>query len=117
MATIESNTAKIDFKEYVQDTLIMAFRYTDEEGNLIDVTGWDVDLELRKQATDPVPLLLASIQNGIVLGSTDYNICVTITDTQTQLLGPGTFTYFIRTKDVQGFVNTMVLGKITLRSR
>ncbi len=117
MPTIESNTAKINYQEYVQDTLQMAFRHADDQNVLIDVTGWTVDLEIRKQANDLNPVLVVNEQNGVVLGGTDYNILITVTDDQTLALGAGTFAYFVRTKDLSGFVNTLALGKLTLRTR
>lgn len=118
MATIESNTVKLNFFEYVQDTLVMAFKYADDQGQVIDMSGWEVDVEIRKQVSDPEPLLhINLLTGGVVVGGADYNLLITVTDQHTLALGAGTFAYFIRTKDTVGFVNTLALGKITLKSR
>lgn len=115
---ITSDTAKIDFSEYVQDSLNMQFAYADSKGKLFDVTGWEVDIEIRAKAKDLNPILALSSNNGqIDLSGEEFNIVALLSDVQTLALGKGDFVYFVRTKDTQGFVNTLAVGKIKLRSR
>jgi len=121
MATtvITSSTAKIDFVEYVQDSLIMCLGYADSRGRLFDTAGWEVVIEIRKKSKDVMPLLSEGTHTGqVTVGiKGKYNINILITDQQTAALGKGEFVYFIRTTDTQGFVNTLAEGRVILRER
>lgn len=118
LTVITSDTAKLDFVEYVQDTLAILLGYSDPKGKLIDVTGWFVDMEIRKTTKDPLPILHISTKTGhITLTSGKYNLSIVLSDQETFALGKGEFVYFIRTKDTQGFVNTLADGRIILKER
>lgn len=121
MATtvITSKTAKLDFVEYIQDSLSICLGYADARGRLFDTAGWDVLIEVRKNSKDVLPLLSEGTQTGhITVGiQGKYNINILISDQQTAALGKGDFVYFIRTIDTQGFVNTLANGRIVLRER
>lgn len=117
-SNITSETVTVNFIEYIQDTLIMRFAYTDSLNTLINFTGWEIDLEVRRKSTDILPSLKKSTSSGTIStnGST-YNIEIIITDIDTETLGKGTFPYFIKTKDTNGYINTLIVGTITLMVR
>lgn len=120
MKTVYSETATINYSEYVQDTINMEFAYTDSQGNLIDMTAYDVVAEIRRAKTDTVALLTySSVVGTISLNhSADYNINYTITDAQTLSLGAGVCYHFLKlTKKSNGFVNTLVVGTLKLQVR
>jgi len=120
MKTVYSETATINYSEYVQDTINMEFAYTDSQGNLIDMTLYDLVAEIRQLKTDTTALLTYSSTSGtiIVNQSADYNINFTITDAQTLSLGARAFYYFLKlTKKSTGFVNTLVVGTLKLQVR
>ena len=120
MKTVYSETATINYSEYVQDTISMEFGYKDSQGNLIDMTAYDVVAEIRKLKTDTTALLTYSSVSGSVQlnQSANYNINLTITDAQTLGLGAGAFYYFVKlTKKSNGFVNTIVVGTLKLQAR
>jgi len=113
--SIHSETAEVNFFEFVGDTLTMSFKYISPSGVLIDLTGWIVAIELRKAIEDANPILmLDSVNGGVQLGGV-HNIAITLSSAQTATLGVGGFYYFIRTTDTVGIVNTLIVGKIILR--
>lgn len=114
-----SETATIDWVEYVQDSLVMLLGYQDDTGAIIDLTGSVITMEIRQNKFDTAPLLSFSSNDGSIQKnvSTDVQIKVTVTDAQTQALGVGEFHYFIRIKDSANIVNTPIVGLITLEAR
>lgn len=115
-----SETAQIDWVEYVQDSLVIELGYQDEDtGEPIDLTDSEVTMEIRQNKFDPTPLLVYSSTNGSIQKNVnaDVQIKATVTDTQTQALGVGEFHYFIKIKDSANIVNTPIIGLITLEAR
>ena len=115
-----SETAQIDWVEYVQDSLVMQLGYQDEEtGAVVDLTGSIITMEIRKNKFDSTPLLVFSSSDGSIQKnvSVDVQIKVVVSDAQTQALGVGDFHYFIRIKDSANIVNTPIVGMITLEAR
>jgi hypothetical protein len=119
MATVNSGTAKINYIEYVQDTLKMRLGWKSESLVLHNLAGFAVDMQIRKLQADATPLYSFSSADGTIQLNVDEkcNIQIPISDTITAALGAGEFHYFIRTTDTVGFVNTLVSGKLTLRLR
>lgn len=120
--TIESETATVNYEEFVQDTLVLEYGYGDEDtGELYDLSEMEITIEVRLNKTDTVPLLSLSSTNNTVLRNHDiangYNIKGVITDAMTLTLGPGLFNFFVKTKDANGYVNTLVVGTILLKVR
>ena len=118
--TIESETALINFDEFVGDTLLMQFGYCDEKGLPYDLTGSSATLEVRRTRTDLTPLLSLSSPTNISLtpvvdGFNTYNINAEITAAQTLALGAGEFPYFIKVIDSLGKENTLIAGLIRLK--
>lgn len=123
--TLQSETARINFVEFAGDTLKMAFAYKEgsETGNMIDLNGYNVEMEVRKMDKDGVslePSLLSYSKDngGITTGDSDANIMITLESSDTLLLGVGEFGYFIKVTHLSsGFVNTLIRGKLILKAR
>lgn len=126
MATRNSETVRINIIEHVQDTVRVQFAWQDAAGRLYDLSNYLVEMELRQKQSDPSPLLKYSsavqeVTNGIhpikLNVSDTVNIWFEISAEQTQALGAGEFYYFVTTKDTEGFVNTLIVGKLLLKVR
>lgn len=122
VVTIKSETATVNYEEYVQDTLILEYGYGDEDtGVLYDMSSHEIIIEIRANKTDATPALSLSSLNNQVVTNHDipngYNIKGVVTDTMTATLGAGVFSFFVKTKDSNNFVNTLVIGTITLKVR
>lgn len=126
--TVQSETARVNYVEYVGDTLCMKFAYKDgsSTGPLIDLSGYTLFMEVRKMDTSGVPigdaLLVRSSDNGTILlgeaAGVNENICVTLESVDTTTLGAGDFGYFIVATQVAiNYVNTLIRGKLVLKIR
>jgi len=118
--TVESETTTINYVEFAGDSLLIELGYADEDtGELFDLTNWDVRFEMRADKTSSVALLQAFTANGTIQINHDtangYNIKIPLSNIQTAAVGPGSYYYFIETTDTLDFVNTLVVGSITLK--
>jgi len=115
MATnVKSATAYINYTEFSGDTLKMSFLIQPEDGPPIDFSSHTAKMDIKLSADDATPQLTLTNVDGIVLGNTDPNVEVTVTDTQTLLLGVNEFVYDIEFRDSIGHVNTYISGSISL---
>jgi hypothetical protein len=113
-ATLESETAVLHYKEFVGDTLLIELGYGDEDTGIpYDLAGWDVAVTIKQNGVvlqQPTVELNHDIPNG-------YNIRSEVTSAMTQSLGAGIFELSIVTTELNGFVNTLAIGTVTLRER
>jgi len=118
--TVESETTTINYVEFAGDSLLIELGYADEDtGELFNLTNWNVRFEMRADKTSSVDLLQAFTANGTIQINHDtangYNIKIPLSNIQTAAVGPGSYYYFIETTDTLDFVNTLVVGSITLK--
>ena len=116
---IEAQTARVDFEEYLGDTLTMNFGYADENGTLINLASSTLYCYFSTQATPTITTLTASSSNGgIIVGGYPYNIIVKVTATaMSTIFTEGRYNYYLTVTDAFGDINTLVNGLITFKSR
>ena len=120
--SIQSDTATVNYDEFVQDSIVIELGYADEETLVpYDLTGYLFTLEIRANQADLTPLYTLSTAQGTILLNHDiangYNIKAIVTDTMTNTMGAGIFHYFMKYVDTAGLTNTLVIGTITLKVR
>lgn len=116
---IESQTARVDFEEYLGDTLTFSFGYCDELGNLINLIGSSISCIFSSQTLPDTILLNATSSNGgIIVGGDPYNIVVKVSSADcTSFFSIGRFNYSLIVTDSLGNVNTLINGILTLKGR
>jgi hypothetical protein len=115
--TIQSETTRINFIEYIGDTVLMQFAYKDADGVMIDLLNTTVSMEIRRDQLDAVPIASFSSTDGSIdITGTEANIKVIISATQSATFLSGDYFYFIAT-ETDGFVNTLITGKIIMKVR
>jgi hypothetical protein len=117
--TINSETAEVNYEEYAGDTIIFEYGYCDSETlEPYDLTGWDAFLEIRENVPNGTLLVRQDTTNELLELNHDnangFNIRSLIS---TDILGVGTFKWYVVLTDPLGIVNTLVRGKITLGAR
>lgn len=115
---IESQTARVDYKDYVGDTICVRVGYAEENGANVNLTGYIVTATVYSNVDVEIPFLSYDQLSG-KLKTTDptYNISFDITSSETIELGEGRFAYAIKLTDPLGYVNTLVNGLIILTNR
>lgn len=115
---IESQTARVDYKDYVGDTICVRIGYSEESGINVDLTGYIVTATIYSNVDNGVPLLSYDQLSGkLKTSDPTYNIYFDITSDETTELGEGRFAYAIKLTDPLGYVNTLVNGLILLTNR
>lgn len=63
------------------------FTYKDDDGDPIDLTGYEADLQIRKRYNaTTADMTISTVLGGITLGSADGTIRIILTDDQTAML-------------------------------
>lgn len=115
--TVQSETTRINFVEYIGDTILMQFAYKDSDGIMIDLLNTVVRVEIRRDQLDSTPLLsFSSTDGGVDTTGTEANIRVAIASTQSATLLSGDYFYFVTT-ETDGYVNTLITGKLIMKVR
>lgn len=118
--TIESETAYIDFKEFVGDTLHIQLSYANAEtlvpynllSSIVSFEIWNKVTLIKLYDFKSTDVGSYVVTTGLV-----YNIDILLPDTLTTTLGVGTFNSYIKVVDSGGLVNTLVSGKLKLVGR
>lgn len=115
--TVQSETTRINFIEYIGDTILMQFAYKDADGVMIDLLNTTVAMELRRDQLEAVPIArFTSVDGSVDITGTDANIRIIISATQSAEFLSGDYFYFITT-ETDGFVNTLITGKLVMKVR
>lgn len=115
---IESQTARVDFEEFLGDTLTLSFGYCDEVGTLINLTGYSISCIFATQALPNNVIFNANSSNGgIIVDAVPYNIIVKLSTTDTNIFIAGRYVYSVLITDPYGDVNTLINGLITFKDR
>lgn len=69
------------------ETWTLFVNYRDAAKNLIDLTGYEGQMDIRRSPHEETPVISLSTANtGVILSATEYNIHVRMSRTQTQAL-------------------------------
>ena len=112
MPTIKSNTTKIDYVEFVGDTLKFVYTWKVDDVPVI-LSSYTGTLSIRTTPGD-TPVKTITETTGLTLGDSTNNIIAELSSTDTSTLGAGTFYYDLVLTDDTGYVNTLILGEIEL---
>lgn len=82
-------------------------------GTPIDITGYSARMQIKKNLGGDVYATLTSANGGIVLGTTDGQVTIFLTDVQTSAL-PGSGVYDLEMVSPTGWVTRILQGKVRL---
>ena len=103
-----------NFTIYKYNTLSLAFKWQDANGNAINLTGYSALLEARYNITDSAPFLTLQSPVNITLGS-DGSIVITAPPSMTSPLTAGAGVYDLQLTDTLGNVFTLLQGSVIVQ--
>lgn len=87
------SAATLDLKIEGGATYVLSIVYRNDDGTLVDLTGWTARMGFRKDLDQAAPDLLLTETDGIALGGVAGTIIVTITGARTAALAGLGFQY------------------------
>lgn len=107
------SAAAVDLNIDQGSTFVLPITYKDPDGNTVDISGYSARMQLRKTVAqaDPADLSLVSPTN-ITVGTTNGQLVVTISATQTGGLTSKKYVYDLEIESPSGVVTRLLQGTV-----
>lgn len=106
------SAAVIDLNVDQGSTYTLPLTYKDPNGNTVDISGYSARMQLRKTIAQAAPDLSLVSPTNITVGTTNGQILVTMSATQTGALTAKKYVYDLEIESPAGVVTRLIQGNI-----
>lgn len=105
-----------DFCIFQGDDHSFSIFYKDPAGDPIDMTGYDVSMQVRADYDSEESVLDLTVGDGITITALDGKTLVEISNAQSESIPAGIYVYDVEAESPAGKKRKLAFGKITIRA-